>query len=371
MSANTNGINTQQLGQDFIGTGAPLSAITNQKKSGAEPIFQNPYPAEGEPYPIGNRMPEYSPGTGQLYEPAQYQWNRQTDPLQYNPNSGSSYSGFSYSQPSYTPSPYLKEQVENITRGFNRNLSEQVLPQLRNRFIANGGLGGSRQGIAEGLATARSAEGLASAITNLYAQDYENSMNRALQGSIASMNSGLQARNMELQNEMNRLNSERNFYTAQRGQDLSQMALAAGLLGQANQGFLGQGQGIYGLGNIEQQAPWQQAQNYGGLLAPFQQAGATNAQSQQYYYNPAMQYIGANMQAAASLLPLLSDARLKENIRPVGETYDGLTTYTYNYKGDDTPQMGVMAQEVERKKPEALGPTVNGFKTVRYGLLGV
>jgi hypothetical protein len=67
---------------------------------------------------------------------------------------------------------------------------------------------------------------------------------------------------------------------------------------------------------------------------------------------------------------MFSDARLKENIKPVGETYDGLTTYTYNYKGDDTPQMGVMAQEVERKKPEALGPTINGFKTVRYGLLG-
>lgn len=44
-----------------------------------------------------------------------------------------------------------------------------------------------------------------------------------------------------------------------------------------------------------------------------------------------------------------SDARLKENARRIGRTDGGVPIYVYNYKGDPTPQMGVMAQDV----PEA------------------
>jgi hypothetical protein len=88
-------------------------------------------------------------------------------------------------------------------------------------------------------------------------------------------------------------------------------------------------------------------------------------------YNPTMQWIGTLANAVGSVYkPTPSDVRLKENIKRVGKTDEGLGVYTYNYKGDDTPQMGVMAQEVAVKKPEALGPTVNGFMSVRYGLLG-
>lgn len=41
-----------------------------------------------------------------------------------------------------------------------------------------------------------------------------------------------------------------------------------------------------------------------------------------------------------------SDARLKENARRIGRTDGGVPIYVYNYKGDPTPQMGVMAQDV-------------------------
>ena len=353
---------------DFGDTPFKQAAMPSAQMSGqgGEAISQGPYPEQNPTG--GNRMPEYNPpndyglGALGLGLGGNYQGG-------FSPQSQNSYN-FQYGPTAYTPNPYLEKQAENITRGFNRNLQEQVLPGLRSKFIGSGGLGGSRQGIAEGLAAGRSGEGLSSAITNMYAQDYENSQNRGMQGSIAGMNAGLQARSMDLNNELARLNSERNFYSTNRGQDISQMGLAAGLLQQANQGFLGQGQGIYGLGQLENQAPWQQLQNYAGLIGPFSQAGATNQGAQSYTYNPTMQWIGTAAQAAGPLASLFSDARLKENIKPVGETYDGLTTYTYNYKGDNTPQMGVMAQEVEVKKPEALGPTINGFKTVRYGLLG-
>lgn len=61
---------------------------------------------------------------------------------------------------------------------------------------------------------------------------------------------------------------------------------------------------------------------------------------------------------------VFSDRRLKEDVREVGKTKEGLPIYTYRYKGDPQVHMGVMAQEVERKQPRASGPTVSGYKTV-------
>lgn len=72
---------------------------------------------------------------------------------------------------------------------------------------------------------------------------------------------------------------------------------------------------------------------------------------------------------------LPSDMRLKENIKHVGKTHEGLNTYTYNYKkGFGLPggtHMGVMAQEVAKKKPEAFVKDMgNGFHGVDYSKIG-
>lgn len=70
---------------------------------------------------------------------------------------------------------------------------------------------------------------------------------------------------------------------------------------------------------------------------------------------------------ASTLLPFaFSDERLKENIKTVGATYDGQNVYSYNYKGDPTPRMGLMAQEVAMRKPEAVGVHPSGFLMVNY-----
>ncbi|MBV8474514.1 MAG: tail fiber domain-containing protein [Hyphomicrobiales bacterium] len=61
-----------------------------------------------------------------------------------------------------------------------------------------------------------------------------------------------------------------------------------------------------------------------------------------------------------------SDERLKEDIEPVGELYDGQKVYSYNYRGDPTPRIGLMAQEVEQRYPDAVRE-VGGFKAVDYG----
>lgn len=74
---------------------------------------------------------------------------------------------------------------------------------------------------------------------------------------------------------------------------------------------------------------------------------------------------GATLGAAA----LLSDKRAKENLKKVGALDNGLKVYVGNYKketGLDTrPQLFLIAQEVEKKNPEAVEEE-NGFLTVDY-----
>jgi hypothetical protein len=62
-----------------------------------------------------------------------------------------------------------------------------------------------------------------------------------------------------------------------------------------------------------------------------------------------------------------SDERLKENIEKIGETYDGLGIFKFTYINDDKPQIGLMAQEVEKVVPEAVAH-VGPWKMVNYDL---
>lgn len=84
--------------------------------------------------------------------------------------------------------------------------------------------------------------------------------------------------------------------------------------------------------------------------------------------------IGGALSAGASA-GLFSDERLKENVVRAGEFDDGLPVVEYDYRRDtglDLPEgrfRGVMAQDVARLRPWALGPEINGYMTVNYGAL--
>jgi hypothetical protein len=73
--------------------------------------------------------------------------------------------------------------------------------------------------------------------------------------------------------------------------------------------------------------------------------------------------------AAASAWPALlalSDARLKENISPVGKLNDGQNVYSFNMKGSETPQVGLLAQEVLHHEPDAVAVHPTGALMVDY-----
>jgi hypothetical protein len=72
--------------------------------------------------------------------------------------------------------------------------------------------------------------------------------------------------------------------------------------------------------------------------------------------------------ASTGLTGLLSsDVRLKTDIAPVGKLYDGQNVYAFRYKGDPTPRIGLMAQEVEKTRPDAVHTAPSGLKAVDYG----
>ena len=102
--------------------------------------------------------------------------------------------------------------------------------------------------------------------------------------------------------------------------------------------------------------------NYGGTTTGLNTAQQTVAQSK------GAQQTAGNVLKLAGMAAAASDRRLKTDIRRVGYTDDGLPIYVYRYNGSPQFAMGVMADEVEKIKPEAV-TKIGEFKAVYYGAL--
>ena len=96
-----------------------------------------------------------------------------------------------------------------------------------------------------------------------------------------------------------------------------------------------------------------------------------NYNAQQYRYNTQQNALNNLMGVGATLgaAYMLSDKRAKENLKPVGKLDNGLKVYVGNYKEetglDTTPQLFLLAQEVEKKNPDAVGEK-GGYLAVNY-----
>lgn len=92
---------------------------------------------------------------------------------------------------------------------------------------------------------------------------------------------------------------------------------------------------------------------------------------QQNYQNKLAAYqsgMGGLFGLAGSLgsAAIMSDRRLKTEIKRVGTLDNGLPVYSYRYKAGGATHLGLMADEVEKLHPEAVVEGHNGFKAVRY-----
>jgi hypothetical protein len=110
--------------------------------------------------------------------------------------------------------------------------------------------------------------------------------------------------------------------------------------------------------------------NLTGAVSTAQQAQNAQAQLAQQQYGSMMSGIG-NIGAAGitAFAPMLmSDVRAKENVKRVGTLFDDSPVYSFRYRDDPTmaTHVGLMAQEVERKHPEAVHQDRTGYKYVDY-----
>lgn len=66
-----------------------------------------------------------------------------------------------------------------------------------------------------------------------------------------------------------------------------------------------------------------------------------------------------------------SDARLKRDIITLGHLENGMTVYRFRYQGSDQVYVGLMAQEVQMVRPDAVVRGDDGYLLVDYNRLGL
>jgi len=79
--------------------------------------------------------------------------------------------------------PFLAQTAQAATSPIMQALMEQILPSIRGGAIGAGGFGGSRQGIAEGIASRGALKQIGDTTANIFSNAYEQGLN-ALQGGL-------------------------------------------------------------------------------------------------------------------------------------------------------------------------------------------
>ena len=241
--------------------------------------------------------------------------------------------------------PYT-QSVVNATQAAMNQQQGQQLSQQQAEAIKGGAFGGERAGLQRAQLMGQQGLAQAQAIAPLYQQNY----NQALAAAQQQQGVGLGAEQANRQNLQNaaQLFGSIGTNAQQAGLAGAQAQLAAGQTQQQTQqaGL----QALYNQFQQQQGFPYQQAQFLANI------AEGTGA-------------LSGNATSGTSTTTggggFFSDERLKENIQRVGETDDGQPIYRYNYKGDKNTQIGLLAQDVEKHHPEAVG-LAGGYKTVNY-----
>lgn len=237
----------------------------------------------------------------------------------------------------YYQNPYTQAVVNPTVQALQQQQGQQLAEQQA-QAIKGGAFGGERAGLQRAQLQGQQNLALGQAIAPLYQQGYGQAVQTAQQ------QQGVVAQDLARQ--------------MQAGQQV------AGLGTGAQQAALQGAQAQLAAGQVGQQT--QQAQDTAQYQQFLQQRGY-DFQVAQFLANIAMGTGALSGSTTTSTQPggFFSDKRLKDDVREIGETHDGQPIYSYKYKGDDRTQIGLMAQDVEKKHPDAVG-LMGGYKTVDY-----
>ena len=214
----------------------------------------------------------------------------------------------------------------------------QQLAQQQAEAIRGGAFGGGRDKMQRDILRGQQQLGMGQALAPIYQQAYQTGL------STAQQQQGVVAQDLARR--------------MQAGQQI------AGLGTGAQQAALQGAQAQMAAGQVEQQT--QQA-DLSARYQQFLQERGYPFQVAQFLANIAMGTGALSGSTTTTQQPggFFSDKRLKKDIKEIGETHDGQPIYSYKYSGDDRTQIGLMAQDVEKKHPEAVG-LMGGYKTVDY-----
>lgn len=247
-------------------------------------------------------------------------------------------------------SPYTQNVVDATQAQFN-DTNAQQLNQVRGNAVAQGAMGGNREGVAETTAFKNANIAQNPVIAGLYNQGYGQAVNTATQQQQIGLQGAGQMGNLGVAGQTAGLQGAGAQIGAGTLQQNTQQALDNYLLQQFQQ---------------QQAFPYQQAQWLAGIDTGVgsQMGGTSTGATTAPAPNQTAQYLGLGMAGTGFLL---SDARDKHDIRHVGHTHDGQRIYSFKYKGDhsNTTHMGLIAQEVEQHKPHAVHE-IGGHKIVDY-----
>lgn len=274
-------------------------------------------------------------------------------------------------------SPYIQEVAESQEQLLNQQNQQQMSGELGN-VINSGAFGGDRAGIDMDVLSQQRALANNSVLSNILNTGYNTALSTAQQQQGVNL-SAAQANRSALGAAGSQLaNIGQQEYTQGMGESSQLATLGQDIYGQG----AATSSALANLGTGAQSAALSGAQaelSAGQVAQTTQQAQDTaeyNQFLQQQSYPFQVDQFLANIAEGTGALSgstttttqpgsLFSDERLKENIRKVGKLHDGQAIYAYNYKGDNVTHVGLLAQEVEKKHPDAVG-LARGFKTVDY-----
>jgi SOS response regulatory protein OraA/RecX len=242
--------------------------------------------------------------------------------------------------------PLTSEQIQQYQNPYIQSVVDPTLKALQQQqgidrqtqaaqAIRSGAFGGERAGLQRAVLGGQQELAQAQAISPLYADAYKNALATAAQQQAQRVSTGLAA--------------------GQQTAGIGTTAQKSGLEG---------GQAVIGAGTLKQQTT--QALDTAKYQQFLQERGY-DFQTAQFLANIAMGTGALTGSTTTTTQPtsFFSDERLKHDIKQIGKTNDGQPIYSFKYKGDNRTQIGLLAQEVEKKHPEAVGLS-GGYKTVDY-----
>lgn len=246
-------------------------------------------------------------------------------------------------------SPYLNDVLGSTEALQNQSNQQAQAGQLGNA-ITSGAFGGDRTGIA----AANLQQQLNLSNSNTIANIANQGFNTALGAAQTEQGIGLQG-----------AQTLAGIGQTAYGEGANTASETAGLGSAAQTAALQGSQAQIAAGTVQQQT--QQAQDT-AQYQQFLQEQSYPFQVDQFLANIAEGTGSLSGSTTTTQQPggFFSDRRLKHDIKKIGETYDGQTLYSYKMHGDDRTHIGLIAQDVEKKHPQAVG-VAGGFKMVDYG----